>query len=106
MAANKLDKNTGNNNTGLYFTSSGRVTIDVPIGEIATWIKCTTAGDIVWINDETNEIGVWSLEAGETAPIAFTRILTNGTVRGTLETTTATGLYWATSASDYGNARR
>jgi len=105
MAANKLDPQTGNNDIGLYFTRSRRVVVDAPFGELATWIKAGTAGVVVYRNSLTGEEGLWNLEAGETAPIACTKILASATIDGLSETTTAGNMFWATSGKVVGKAR-
>lgn len=88
---NKLDTNIDNNNIGLYITSSGSVTLDTTFPEPAVFIKCTGAGTISYENELTGNTGSLALEAGEMVPVACTKILTVGT--------TATGLYWASTAS-------
>jgi len=94
MAAKTLDPNVINNSIGLYITKSGQVVLDTDIGELATWVKCTTAGTIRWYNKFTDETGNWILEAGEGWPIGFTQILSAGTTAG--------GLYWGSTGTDLG----
>lgn len=94
MAAKKLDPNVINNAIGLYLTKSGPVTLDADIGELATWVKCTTGGVVRWYNKFTKETGDWILEDGEGWAIGFTSILSAGT--------TASGLYWGSSGTDLG----
>lgn len=96
----KLDPNTRNNDIGLYFTKTRRVVVDQDFGELATWIKAGTAGDVIWYNSFSDETSIINLEAGEPAPIAATKILSAATIDGTPETTTATTLFWMTTASD------
>ena len=103
MTARKLDPKTRNNDIGLYFGRSRRVVIDQTFGEMASWIKANVGGDIVWKNSITGEIGIWNLEDGEAAPIVCDMILTSGTVGGTLETTSATGMLWASTPADLGS---
>ncbi len=98
----KLDPTTPNNDRGLYFGKSRRVILDTPFQETASWIKAGTAGDVVWRN-EVGELQIWNLEAGETFPCNAVEIVTNGTVDGTLETTGATSLLWATTPQDLKN---
>ena len=86
----------------MFFTRSRRVTLDVSFDELAIWIKAGTAGDVVWYNEFTDEYGVWNLEAGEVAPIGCTKIVTSATVGGVVETTTAGGMFWASSADRLG----
>jgi len=95
MSAIPLDPQTNNTAIGLYITASGPITLDVDIGQLATWIKCSTAGTISWYNKYTDETGTWVLEAGEGWPIGFTKINSVGTTAG--------GLYWATSSNKVGN---
>ena len=102
MGAEKLNTASPNNELGLYFTRSRRVVVGTAFGEMATCIKCSVAGVVVWSNSETGEIGVWSLEAGEFFPVICDKILVSGTVGGVVETTTATGMFWATAASNVG----
>lgn len=95
----KLDKNTPNNDRGIYIAKSRRVVIDTPFGEIASWIKAGTAGDIVWRN-QSGELNIYTLEAGEPCNCSATEIVSAGTVEGTPETTTATNLLWASTPLD------
>lgn len=98
--SNKLDPATKNNDIGLYFRRTRRATIDVPFGETATWIKAQLSGDIVWINSQNTENGVINAEAGEMIPIVCTEIVTSATVAGVLETTTASGFFYAVTPTD------
>lgn len=102
MTADKFNSATPNNEVGLFFTRSRRVVINQSFGELATVIKCSSAGYVVWQNSQLGEVGVWYLESGEIAPIACDKILTSATIDGNIETTTATGLFWATSAAKIG----
>lgn len=102
---NKLDPNTRNNDVGLYFGRTRRVTLDTKFGEVASWIKAGAAGDVVWKNSISGEIGIWNLEAGESAPIACDEILTGATIDGTPETTGATNILWASTPSNLGTVR-
>ena len=102
MTADKLNSDTPNNEVGLCLTKTRRIVIGQYFGELATVIKCTTAGTIVWYNRQLKEIGVWYLEAGECVVVACTEILVSGTVDGITETTTAGGLFWGTMASRIG----
>jgi hypothetical protein len=95
MATTNLDPNTSNNDVGLYITESGPLTLDVDLDQLATYVKCTTAGTIRWFNKFTGKTGDWYLEAGEGWPIAYTKILSAGTTAG--------GLFWATSGGNMGN---
>jgi hypothetical protein len=95
----KFDPATRNNDTGLYFTKTRRATVDVDHGELATWMQVSTAGLVVWENAYSGENGVISFEAGESKPIPHTKILSSGTVDGVLETTTAGGFFWMTTAA-------
>lgn len=97
MAAKKFNTMTPNNEIGVYFVKSRRVTVDTEFGEMATWIKSTTAGDIVWQNTELDEISVITVEAGEILPIVCNKIITSATIDSVLETTTATGMFWITT---------
>jgi len=102
MAANKLDPNTRNNDTGLYFGRSRRVVLDASFGEMASWIKAGTGGDVVWYNSLSGETGIWNLEAGESFPVMCDKILTGATIDGTPETTSALNLFWASTPSNIG----
>jgi len=102
MGAKKLDPDVINNAIGLYITRSRRVVLDTDFGELATWLKCTTAGTVVWYNENTDETGVWEFEAGEGWPIGCTQILTNAIIDGSPESTTATGILWGVSGTDLG----
>lgn len=90
-----LDPKTQNADIGVYINMSGRVTLDEYFRDnaLATWIKASSGGDIVYQNwdDETQ---LWNAEDGETVQICAKRILTNGTVDGSVETTSATGMFW------------
>jgi len=100
MSKSDLNRSDLNTNIGLYITKSRRVVLDADIGRICTWIKCAAAGTVVYqdkVGDGDAE--VWDLEAGETAPLVFDRILTSATIDGVTETTTATGLIWGSSPS-------
>lgn len=102
MSVGKLDPNTRNNDIGLYFGRSRRVVVDTPFGEMASWIKAGTAGDVIWYNSRTRETGIWNFEAGETAPIICDQILSSATIDGTPETTGAGNLIWAATPSKVG----
>jgi hypothetical protein len=102
MSADKFNSQTPNNEVGLTFTKTRRVIIGNDFGEMATWIKAGNAGDIVWYNSELDEYGIWNLEAGETVPVACTKIVATATIDGNLETTTASNIFWATSSARIG----
>lgn len=97
----KLDSNTQNNDIGLYMGKSRRVTLDVPFGEVASWVKNVGAGsgDLVWKN-KSGELNIWNLESGEVFPCNAIEIVTNGTVDGTPEITGATNLIWAATPAN------
>lgn len=104
---NKLDSSTRNNSVGLYWGRTRRVDpagagLPYAIGELATGIKATTAGDIVWYNSESDETSVISVEAGEWVPIACTDILSGATIDGVAESTTAGTLFWTTTPASLG----
>jgi len=103
MTADKISTATPNNEVGAIITRSRRVVLDVSFGEMATWIKSGSAGDVVWYNSKNDEYGVWNVEAGEGWPIACDMIVTSHTIDGTLESTTATNLVWASTAPRIGN---
>lgn len=98
----KLDPNTRNNDIGLYFGKTRRVVVDTPFGEMASWIKAGTAGDIIWHNSRSGETGIWNVEAGESFPVACDEILSAATIEGTPETTTAANIFWASTPSSLG----
>lgn len=97
MGAQKFNPHTNNNEIGVNFVKSRNVTLDQDFGEMATWIKATTAGIVVWYNKEAEETNVITFTAGEKLPLVCTMILTNATIDTVLETTTATGLQWITT---------
>ncbi len=99
---NKLDPNTRNNDIGLYFGRSRRVVLDEQFGEMASWIKAGTAGDVVWKNSLNGEIGIISFEAGEALPIFCDEILTGATIDGTPESTSAGTLIWIATPARLG----
>jgi len=99
MTVGKLDINTRNNDIGLYFGKSRRVVVDTNFGEMASWIKAGTAGNVIWKNTITGETNLWNLEAGETFPCCCDIILSTATIDGTPETTTSTGMMWASTPS-------
>lgn len=103
MAINKLNTATPNNELGLYFTKGRPITVNQSFGEMALWIKASTGGVVVCYNSSINEYVVWELESGETAPIACDIILSSAVIDGNPYTTTATGMYWATSSSQIGD---
>jgi len=105
MTSDKFNSKIPNNEVGLYFTRSRRVVVGTKFSEIATWIKAGTAGDVVWYNSELDEYGIWTLEAGEVAPIACDTIVASHVIDGILETTTATGLQWATCSPRIGKEK-
>lgn len=86
---------TRNNDVGLYFEESGRITVGDPIGKKVCWITAATAGDIVWRQLDKERINVISIQAGQFLPIKCDIILSSGLVDGVTEDTTATGLQWA-----------
>jgi len=96
MAAKKFNPVTPNNEVGVYFIKSRAVTVDVPFGETACWIKSTVGGVIVFKNSVLGEVSVIGTEAGEAIPIVCDEIVSSATIDGTLYTTTATGMYWIT----------
>jgi len=102
MGVHQFDPLTANNEIGVYWGKSRRVTVDIAFGEVATWIKSTTAGIIVWENGENGEVSVIEVEAGESLPLVCTRILSGATIDGTPETTTATGMFWITTPQQIG----
>lgn len=98
MGKSTLNRTDLNKDVGLYITKSRRVVLDADIGELAIWIKAGTAGDVVYQDVQGGgEAQVWSLEAGEVAPLVFDKILTSATIDGNLESTTATNMIWGTS---------
>ena len=99
----KLDTSTPNNEVGLYWKSSRRVkALPAEIGELATGIIATTAGLLVWENEE-GEAQVTPFEAGQWLPCATGKVLSSATIDGTLETTTpTTGWFWTTSPLNIG----
>jgi hypothetical protein len=101
-----LNDQTVNNDIGLYITGGGRrVVLDQPFGELATWIKATTAGTVIWKNSKTNKIGIWPLEAGEPFGVVCDEILSGATIDGVPEVTSAGGLFWATTTARIGENR-
>lgn len=105
MAADNFNSVIPNNEIGLTFTRSRRVVVDTSFGEMATWIKLSlsgTPGVVVWYNEETGEYGVWDLDIGELFPVACTKIVTSATIDGSLETTTAVGMFWGTNSPRIG----
>jgi hypothetical protein len=104
MSKTNLNRSDLNVNIGLYITKSRRVVLDADIGHACTWIKCSSAGTVVYQDKAGGgDAEVWQLEAGEVAPIVFDRILTSATIDGSTETTTATGLIWGSSPSQISN---
>jgi len=101
MTINKLDPNTPNNDVGLYFGKTRRVVIDTPFSEPATMIKAEVAGVIVWRHAITKELNVWELEADETVPVFADMIAASGTVDGSLETTSASNMFWGTAPNNF-----
>ena len=97
--AHTLDPSTQNENIGLYISRSRRVVVDTTFGQLATWVKAQTTGDVVWENSISGEQGIWHLESGETAPLICDKILTNATIDGILETTSASGMLWGCSGA-------
>lgn len=99
----KLSPSTPNNDVGLYWKTSRRVkTLPAEIGELATGIIATTAGLLVWENEE-GEAQVTPFEAGQWQPCAAVKILTSATIDGTLETTApTTGWLWTASPLNIG----
>lgn len=97
MAAKKFSPFTANNEIGLYFAKSRRVVLDTPFDELATWIKASVGGDIVWYNSELGETSIITIATGELLPLVCDQILTGATIDGTPETTSATGMYWMTT---------
>jgi hypothetical protein len=102
MSNKKLDPNTRNNDIGLQFGKSRRVVVDALFGELASWVKAVGAGDIIWSNSVSGEVGIWNLEAGESFPVVCDQILSAATIDGNAETTTATTMLWASTPSDLG----
>lgn len=100
MANAKTDKHSQNNELGIFFRKSRKVTIDENFGELASFIKSKQAGDVVWHNSITGETNVWNFEAGETYPIVCNEILTSATIDGTPYTTGPTDLYWASAPAN------
>ena len=97
MAAKKFNPMTPNNEIGVNFGKSRRVVLDTHFGELATWVKATTAGTVVWHNSELGETNIIAFTAGEKLPIVCDEILTGATIDSIAETTTATGMYWITT---------
>jgi hypothetical protein len=98
----RLDKETANNDRGIYIAKTRRVVIDTPFGEIASWIKAGTAGDVVWRN-QSGELNIWNLEAGEPFNCSAIEVVSVGTVAGAAETTSATNLLWGSTPLDLEN---
>lgn len=97
MSALKFNPMTPNNEVGVYFVKSRRVTVGTPFGEMATWIKAGTAGSIVYYNSKLDETSVINAEAGEILPIVCDEILTSATIDGSPESTTSSGMFWITT---------
>lgn len=102
----RLDPETRNNDTGLYWTKTRRAdpTYPTELPDLATGLKGVQAGDIVWYNKYTDETGVIFVEAGEWVPVACTKILSSATIDGVLESTTVTNIFWTTSGSQIGGS--
>jgi len=98
MSAFKFNPMTPNNEIGIYFVKSRPVVIDIPFGEMATWIKIGTAGTIVWYNSELDETSVIVAELGEILPLVCDQILSSATIDGTPYTTTSSGMYWVSTS--------
>lgn len=99
MPAKKFNPFTPNNEIGIYITKSRPVTIDTDFGELATWVKCGgSSGILVWYNKEADETNVAPITTGEAMQIAATSILSSATIDTVLHTTTATDLYWMSTA--------
>jgi hypothetical protein len=97
MTIPKFNRMTPNNEVGIQFVKSRRVIVDTPFGEFATWIKAGTAGTIVSYNSSYDDYNIIQAEAGETIPILCDQIVTGATIDGAPETTTSTGMFWATT---------
>lgn len=95
----KLDPQTRNDDRGLYMGKTRRVVLDTKFGETASWIKAGTAGDVVWRN-ESGDLNIWNLEAGEVLPCNAIEIVTDGTIAGTLEATGSTLMLWGSTPAD------
>jgi len=102
MSSDKLNTITPNNEIGLFFTKARRVVVGQDFKEMALWIQAGTAGTIVWYNEEISEYGVLSFEAGESKPIACTKIVSSAVIDGVTETTTSGNMFWMTSAQRIG----
>ena len=103
MGAIKLDPNTRNNDTGIFWPKTRRVgTLPYEIGELATGLVAKEAGDVVSYNELIDETNIMSFEAGEWKPIVFTKILSGATIDGQPESTTVTNMIWTTSGSTIG----
>ena len=103
MALKKFNPMTPNNEIGVNFGKSRRVVVDTAFGEMATWIKATTAGDVIWSNSEGGEVNIINFTAGEKLPLVCDQILSAATIDGSAETTTATGLFWISTPQFFKN---
>lgn len=100
MSKSNLSRIDLNTNVGLYIAESQEVVLDEDIGHLCNWIKCNSAGVVVYQDLAGGGVpSVWTLEAGETAPLLFDRILTSAVIKGVTKTTSATGLIWGVSPS-------
>jgi hypothetical protein len=106
MANAKLDPNSQNNEIGIFFRKSRKVTIGTQFGELASFIKAKQEGDVVWKNNITGEVNVWNFEAGETYPLVCDEILVSATIDSVLYTTAPTDLFWASTPANVGAQER
>lgn len=106
MANAKLDPKSQNNEIGIFFRKSRKVTIGQQFGELASFIKAKQAGDVVWKNNITAEVSIWTFEAGETFPLVCDEILSGATIDGTPYTTAPTDLYWASTPANVADEER
>lgn len=106
MAATKLDPNTPNNEIGIFIERSGRlVALDTSLGEVATVLKTTVAGNVVYKNGINGDVGEWPMEAGGMALIFYTEILTSGFVKGVERFTTVplANIWWGITPLNLGS---
>ena len=107
MSSLEFDPNTQNNDVGIVLTKTRIVTMataDIVLPEVATYLKVTTAGTLIWYSEDSKETNVIILEAGEFIITPCTKIVYQATIDSVLYTTAPGQIIWGVMAANIGGA--
>jgi hypothetical protein len=107
MASLQFDANTQNKDVGIVLTKTRIVTMataDIELPEVATFLKVSVAGILLWYFEDSKETNVILLEAGEFILTPATRIVYQATIDGVPYTTSPGQITWGVTSGIIGGA--